>query len=701
MVITGTAPMQATHIATKDVIRRVVICCFVIFATGLGDSVETKAQALADSSSFGDLFEQAFDVSEPLDGAVQLVEELETLTHERLDLNSSSAAQLAQIPGFDRLFVTSVLRHRETHGPFESVDDLRFVEGLPEELIDRIRPFLQVSSGHGGRLPQRGLSLEILQRIGSRVSDEATEASEGSSGTLAAQSVYTRLRGRLQNRWTFNLTMEKDAGEVFVWNQQKGRFGFDHVSSFVSMETSGIIRRLVIGDFTVNAGQGLTLWRGGSFGKGRDPVRLIGRNGNGIVPYGSTDENRFFRGTAATVNVSDRIAVSVFASRRRLDAVVADFNSGHNPNGHRAITSFPNTGYHRSQAELDHRDAVREALVGAIASITFRDGQVGFTGYRSDFSLPVKQSDTPSGKYSFSGKTASSFSLYADYVAGGFLFFGEGGSGTSSRPAGLAGVQYRLPHLFDLVVHARYYPREFICLHGRPFSVQSTARNETGYYVGIRFTPSRSWTFSGYFDQYVFPWLRYQVSQPSEGYESFASATYAPRKWLKVYFHGTTKAYARAVQTTDAAGRQLKKILTDHRSVFRAQFDYSHSDRLELSTRMDVTRYLTPEGDRLSYGLLLFQDLRYSRARFSFSARYAIFDSDSYGARLYMHERDLMNMLSFPVLTDKGDRYYVMGSYSITSKLKFQLKWAETRTIVSPHERDCRKEIRFMIQARI
>lgn len=658
------------------------------------------AQSPSDSSVIGDLIEHAFDVSEPLDGAVQLVEELENLARERLDLNKATASQLARIPGFDRLSVTQVLQHRKKHGPFESVDDLHLVEGIPEDLIDGIKPFLYVPSNVGIQSAKRGASLEILQRIGSRISEEAASKSGESSGAFAGQSVYTRLRGGVRGRWTFNLTMEKDAGEVFVWDHRSHRLGYDHVSSYISLEGSGVFRQLVVGDFTVNAGQGLTLWRNGSFGKGRDPVRLIARNGAGIVPYGSTDENQFFRGVAATAAVSDRFAVSVFASRRRLDAVVKEVEPTPDTDAQRIVSSFPLTGYHRTQTELDHRDAVRESLVGSVATMEFGAGRAGITGYHTVFSLPVMLHELYPGKYALSGDRHTAISFFTDYVLGDLHFFGEVGTGSASTPSGLVGFQYRVPLLLDLIIHLRHYPHTLNSLHGHPFSSQSSARNETGYYTGFRLTPSRSWTFSGYFDQYTFPWLRSQVPQPSNGYETFVSATYAPRKWLSVYLHGTTKAYANAHHTVDAAGRHVRNVVTDHRSVFRAQVDYAHSNRLDLRTRMDVTRYLSAEEDRLYYGLLLFQEIRYTHSRFSLSTRYAIFDSDSYGARLYMHERDLLNVLSFPVLTGAGDRYYVLLSYGVTSKLKVQLKWAETRTSLSPNERIHRKEIRMMVQAR-
>ncbi|WP_235972664.1 hypothetical protein [Pedobacter ghigonis] len=56
------------------------------------------------------------------------------------------------------------------------------------------------------------------------------------------------------------------------------------------------------GDYTLQFGQGLTLWSGFSFDKGPD-VTSVAKKDLGLRPYTSTNEYSFFRGAAATINL--------------------------------------------------------------------------------------------------------------------------------------------------------------------------------------------------------------------------------------------------------------------------------------------------------------------------------------------------------------------------------------------------------------
>lgn len=63
----------------------------------------------------------------------------------RLDLNTASAAQLAQIPGIGLVTATAIVQFRQKSGPFERVEDLLAIRGISTRKLQQIRPYVMVS----------------------------------------------------------------------------------------------------------------------------------------------------------------------------------------------------------------------------------------------------------------------------------------------------------------------------------------------------------------------------------------------------------------------------------------------------------------------------------------------------------------------------------------------------------------------------
>lgn len=74
--------------------------------------------------------------------AIERLQPLE-LTY-RLDLNTATWVELSQLDGVGETLALRIVEHRETHGPFHSVDDLDAVKGIGPKTLDRLRPFLRV-----------------------------------------------------------------------------------------------------------------------------------------------------------------------------------------------------------------------------------------------------------------------------------------------------------------------------------------------------------------------------------------------------------------------------------------------------------------------------------------------------------------------------------------------------------------------------
>ena len=68
--------------------------------------------------------------------------------------------------------------------------------------------------------------------------------------------------------------------------------------------------------------------------------------------------------------------------------------------------------------------------------------------------------------------------------------------------------------------------------------------------------------------------------------------------------------------------------------------------------------------------------------------RYALFQTDSYDARIYAYENDVPGSYSIPAYYSRGSRFYLMLDYNITRKIELWVRYSQTfydnQTTISP-----------------
>ena len=67
------------------------------------------------------------------------------LPGERIDLNTAPPRDLARLPGIGEKRAEEICRHREEHGPFQTVDELVLVYGIGEVTLENLRQYITVS----------------------------------------------------------------------------------------------------------------------------------------------------------------------------------------------------------------------------------------------------------------------------------------------------------------------------------------------------------------------------------------------------------------------------------------------------------------------------------------------------------------------------------------------------------------------------
>ena len=64
-----------------------------------------------------------------------------------IDLNTATAQELETLPGIGPVMAGRIVTHRDTNGPFASVDDIQNVPGIGPKTLESIRPLVTVGSG--------------------------------------------------------------------------------------------------------------------------------------------------------------------------------------------------------------------------------------------------------------------------------------------------------------------------------------------------------------------------------------------------------------------------------------------------------------------------------------------------------------------------------------------------------------------------
>jgi len=682
----------------------------------LGVSSLGRAQSLPDSTGADttDLhrrLEPVLDAFGDTERASALAaEQFADLSDNPLNVNQASAADLSTLPGFSASEAHRIVRYRREQGPFETWAALRAVQGISAQTIRNVHPFLTLGSASTSTgFPALGtitsnLEFSLIQRY-TRDLDLGRGYQDGRflgpPGRLT-----TRLRLDYERRVQLAVTLDKDPGEPLRWAPATDTYGFDHVVGSLALRDLGPVETLVLGDFTAQFGQGVVLWQGLRFGKGRDPVSPVLQHGRGVLPYRSASEANYFRGAAATVSLPSNFAVTTFASLRHRDASVdSSLIAPSGPSGPIPVRTISVGGLHRTPSELDRKGTFGETTIGGALEYRGASLHLGTAGYRSRFDRPLRPGDTPYRRFRVAGRQASMLSAYATAYLDDYTLFGEVARAPSGVYGGLLGAAFDAGDIADAILLARRYPPDFENFYGNAFGDGSRPQNEVGVYTGLRLQVAKKWSIATYFDQFRAPWLRFNVPRPTTGWETRVVLNYDPRPWLSTYLQVRAQGQEESTEYRDPGTRRLDGVQKEHRFSARWHTEYAFSDALTLQTRIERSQKTTPS--TTTEGFFLSQGLRWTpHSSVQVDGQIAFFDTDGFAARIYAYEQDLRYSFSVPVFFGRGQRSYVMVQYepfpSLTLEAKYGITQYENRSTIGSGlnqiQGSSRRDIRVQVQ---
>ncbi|MFP4467544.1 MAG: ComEA family DNA-binding protein [Bacteroidales bacterium] len=643
-----------------------------------------------------DYVEDLLDTREGEADYGSIIETLESLAVHPLNLNEASAGELRQLFLLSEWQINRLMQHINSQGKLLSLYELQAVEGFSPSDIRAIEPFVTVSDAY----PRRHFSLSNILNEGQNVLflryQQLLEQQKGFSDLSADEfpanpnaryqgspfRLYARYRFTWYQNISLGVTAEKDPGEEFFRGSQPK--GFDYYSGHFFMKDMGRIKVLSLGDFQAQFGQGLTFWSGMGFGKSTEGIG-IRKNGPGLRPYTSVDENNFLRGAGIGIQTGP-LDITVFYSSKYRDASVAHSDSlAGEP---LVITSLRQSGLHRTSGELGGKNAVKERIGGG--NITFRHNnlKVGFTGYLFRLVAEYQRNLSFYNQFDLSSNLCRGAGADYSYLHQNMHFFGEAAINGNGKMAFVNGVMISLHRQFSLALLHRHYDPAYHSPFASAFGENSRTTNETGLYLGVIMHLSPQLKMYGYTDHFAFPWMRFRTYMPSQGNDYQFNLDYEPSGESQISFRfrrknkPLNKSQAGIHQTENNHVRVLEDVC---RSQYRMNVSYQISPSINLGGRMEFLVHR--HGDKKESGFLLYKDILFRNPGhpLAMTLRFALFDTSGFNSRIYAYEHDVLYAFSFPFYSDQGLRTYMVARWRLSRNVDLYARLARTTFINRTH----------------
>lgn len=639
---------------------------------GNDDPIENRIEYLSEQT------DSEIDFSEWTD-------ELKILAARPVNLNSTNEDELRRLFFLNDQQIANLKEYHQKYGNFASIYELQVIDGFNEALIMQMLPYISLSDPviekfslkralkYGSADLMLRYQRVIEQQQGFAQVDDSTRRQSPNKYFLGSpDALYLRFTYSYKDKMQIGLVADKDPGETLFPSADTLKKGFDYYSFHVYFKDIGHLKHLAFGDYHLQFGQGLTLWTGLSFSK--SPAAIVSRKrAPAVRPHASANEYAFFRGTAATFAIK-KFEFTGFYSNRNLDGnfYAADTTLGTDE----YFTSIIETGYHRTPGELADKATVNQQVAGGHISYNGQRLRLGATGYYSTLNHAFNPSQSLYNQFESTETNNAFCGIDYSYSYKRLTVYGETSKQLDGGMATVNGLSLSPDPRFALSLVYRNYAKDYANRYAVAFGEGSKNTNEKGLYFGITATPFKNVAITAYTDYFRYDWLRYRVDAPSAGNESSLQVIYNLGRRGSI-----TARYRRMNTPIDFNNGELylNPVENVQRDYYQLTVDYQVLSWLKFRNRLYYLQRGVAESGTEN-GFFISQDLvvRPEEKPYSFTMRYALFDADSYDARIYAYENDLPYTFSVPSFSGKGSRFYAMVKISVTKRVDLWLRYSIT-----------------------
>jgi len=611
----------------------------------------------------------------------QITEDLYYFIDHRINLNKTDGEDLKALLLLTDIQIVSLLNYRKQFGKLISIYEIQAIPYWDLNTIYLILPFVYVDD----KFDQLQVSFKEFLKYGTfemflryqRILEEKNgfqnvpdEVLQNTNSIYHGNPdrYYSRMRFTYRNNISMGITMEKDPGEAFF--KRNNPNGFDFYSAHAFYQGGKYVRTVAFGDYQLQIGQGLNLWVGHAFNKTSDVIN-IKKNARGLRPYASIDEVRFMRGGAIELAYKN-VHLTTFGSVKRISATLQQALDTLSQEEEFA-SAINMTGLHRTTSEIARKNALQERIFGSYLQYKTAALQIGFSAVHHSYDKVFERALQPYNQFDFRGRNLMNIGIDYNYIYKNTNFFGEVVRSGSGAIGMLHGALIALDSRMSLSMLYRNYPRNFHTFYSQGFREGSRTQNEEGLYTGLFWKLHKRVTWDNYLDIFRFPWLRFQVNAPSQGYEFLSQITYKPDKKLELYARFRQQVRQRNSREITFGIREVEDVVQRN---YRLHFSYKVTESITLKSRVEFVSVQRKSQDS-EQGFLIYQDIIFKpkSSPISLSLRYAVFDTDSYDSRIYAFESNMLNVFYIPAHSGKGMRAYALLRYQFAKRFDLWIRY--------------------------
>jgi len=624
----------------------------------------------------------------------ELTGKLEYLLENPININDAEKGDLRKLGLLSDVQVKNIIDYRTKYGIFYSIYELRAIEGIGRNSIEKIMPFVRVKPAEekipAERVLLRGrhemivrFQRSLVSKSGYMLPPDSLQADKVGSFYLGdANRYYLKYRYKVKGYLSAGITAEKDPGEIFlrlpknlsdtIREQVKKPYGFDFYSAHLELKNIGPIRTVILGDYHMQCGQGLVLWSGLSFNGGNSPSTFK-RYAAVVKASTSANENLFMRGLAARIGWHN-IDLSLFYSRNHIDA---NIKLSDKQDDVFYISSLPENGYHRTLNELADKRTLIQQHWGGHLSYSQERFRIGFTAFRSLMDISLDHDESPAKKFTFSGSENFNAGMNYDFLFRNTSIYGELGFSINGGWAFLSGMSHTSKNGSIISLLFREYRKEYQNLMAGAIGDRDGNANERSLRMAIECPLHRTLSLLLHSEHISYPWLTSRNINVFRGQEHEISMFLMPTRQSRIQLRYRFK---NGILKSSDNLNWLDEMRLQQRHQLRLQLQHKVSPDLSIKCQYEQVMVKKVAPETKSKGSLLLVDVNYHPEAFpiKINLRYALFNTDDYDSRLYAYENDVLYASSMPAYYGKGFRTYLLLSYKASRRLQFWLRFSLT-----------------------
>ncbi len=572
-----------------------------------------------------------------------------------IDLNHASSEEMSELGMLTPVQIEAWLYFRKQFGAAETWYVFQSVPGWTERVVEQIRPYCRLGVRREG---QKGLLMGpaqhmLLLRVGVHRNADLPIS-------VAGANVHRFLRYRWQSEKgiELGLLLESDAGETLA------KRGPDFISGFIKGGgSSGGKLGWLVGDFSVQLGQGLSCWQGMAFGPGSD-LTAIKRQGLAIRPYQSVGESRFMRGIAIS-GKERRWCWDVFLSRNQQTSTF--YRDGEGRSVFRRVNE---SGYHRTPSELERKDNLKEFSFGGRIGRTHRWGRTNLNFIGRQWSVPRIQQLAFQPSDTVRNPRVGSVGIDYSFTWGGSHGFGELAIDGQGKVGVVMGIVSVLDRSLDFSIQSRWVGRGFESVDAQPFQQAAPGQSEKGLYTQLRYRVSDHHLVDLYADLFSTPALDSWISNAAAGWLKGFRWQFQPDKKNALYLRFQSTSKEIPDQRSPMAGIVERQVAS-----VRVHGQFAVQEKTTVSCRLEQL-VLKTKGARDQTGFLGYLECRREFLGGSFVAdvRLQWASTDGWESRIYAFERDVLYKVGFPAFYGRSVRSYLNCSGKLGRKIAVWIK---------------------------